>query len=145
MHNGRMIRLPRYRLSWLWTCLAGLWAGQAAQAMALRCDVTYGGTTHQVVATPVQDPYVQSAVDIADRFLFKPVVVGSGQKIDRVNLYVYLSTRAQPVLVQQAKYLPPFRWPADGAPLSLTGQQYLYAGTLERELMYSCALDRGLP
>ena len=144
MHNGPMACFL-FRLRWVWACLAGLWAGQTAAAIQLHCDVTYAGATHRVVTVPVQDPYVQPAVDIAERFLFKPVVVGAGNGIDRINLYVYLSTRLQPVLVQQAKYLPPFHWPADGSPLPLTGRQHLYAGPVERELIYSCTLHKGVP
>ena len=127
-----------------WVVMVWLCSGQVA-ASELRCDVTYAGTTRQVVARPVQDPYGQAPVDIAERFLFKPVVVGAGNGIDRINLYVYLSTRLQPVLVQQAKYLPPFHWPADGSPLPLTGRQHLYAGPVERELIYSCALHKAMP
>ena len=124
-----------------WMGVGWVGAGHAA-ATELRCDVTYAGVAHPVVARPVQDPYGQAPVDIADRFLFKPVVVGTDRAIERINLYVYLSTRSQPVLVQQAKYLPPFQWPVDGSPLVLTGQQHLYAGPMERELIYGCTLHR---
>ncbi len=127
-----------------WVAMVWLCAGQVA-ASELRCDVTYAGTMRQVVARPVQDPYGQAPVDIAERFLFKPVVVGTDRAIDRINIYVYLNARSQPVLVQQAKYLPPFHWPADGAPLPLTGRQHLYAGAVERELIYSCALHKAMP
>ncbi len=145
LHNRPMPRLPFFRLPLVGLCAAGLWAGQAGATIALRCAVTYAGATRQVVATPVQNPYVQPGVDIDERFVFKPVLVGTPTRIDRVNLYVYLNTGPQPVLVQQAKYLPPFHWPADGAPLPLTGQQYLYAGPVERELIYQCALHREAP
>ena len=145
LHNRPMARLPFFRLPLVCWSVAGLWAGQAAAATELRCAVTYAGATRQVVATPVPDPYVQPGVDIDGRFVFKPVLVGTPARIERVNLYVYLNTRSQPVLVQQAKYLPPFHWPADGTPLPLTGQQYLYAGPVERELMYHCTLHREAP
>lgn len=145
LHNRAMARLYFFRLPLLGWCVAGLWTGQAVAAVELRCAVTYAGVTRPVVATPVQDPYVQPAVDIDERFRFKPVVVGTPTRIDRVNLYVYLVTQSQPVLVQQAKYLPPFHWPADGTPLPLTGQQHLYAGPVERELIYQCVLDKGAP
>ena len=73
------------------------------------------------------------------------MVVGTQDQVERIGLYVYQNTAQQPVLIQQAKYLPPYRWPADGGPLPLTGQQHLYAGAMERELIYSCALERGQP
>jgi hypothetical protein len=41
--------------------------------------------------------------------------------------------------VQEAKYLPPFR--VTDKPYPLTGEQHLYAGPVERELIYSCTLE----
>ena len=123
-----------------WGCwLAGAAMAQAPAAAQLQCQVTYAGTTHTVLAEPVQDPYPVAAVDIGGRFRFKPIVVGTAQQIDRVLVYAYLVDGAQALLIHQAKYLPPWA-PASGAPRSLTGQQYLYAGPLERELMYNCTL-----
>jgi hypothetical protein len=127
---------------------AGLLWGVGAQAHAdvqLQCAVTYAGETQTVLADPVRDPYPVAAVDVRKRFRFKAVLVGEHERVDRVNLYVYQHTPQQPVLVQQAKYLPPFDWPAHGQPLRLTGVQHLYAGALERELIYSCQLHRGRP
>ena len=117
----------------------------AADELRVQCDLTYAGATQTVVARPVADPYTVPSVDVRGRFRFKPVVVGSPGQIERVNLYVYLQTPAQPVLVQQAKYLPPFDGPPDGRPLRLTGEQRVYAGPLERELIYNCQLLRGAP
>ena len=113
----------------------------AVQAASLQCQVTYAGTTHTVVADPVQDPYPVPSVDIGGRFRFKPVVVGTAQRIDRVLIYAYLVDGTQDLLIQQVKFLPPFA--ASAQPL--TGQQFLYAGPLERELMYSCRWQGGTP
>lgn len=126
----------------LWLALSVLWGAPAGAAPQLRCDVTYAGATQRVVVDPVADPYTAPAMDVRGRFRFKPVLVGQSDRLERVNLYVYLNSAQQPVLVQQAKYLPPFAWPSDGSPLPLGGQQHLYAGPLERELIYSCALHR---
>ena len=73
-------------------------------------------------------------------------MVGDGQRIERINLYVYQNTPEQPVLVQQATYLPPFQAAGAAAPgpatsAALTGQQHVYAGPMQRELIYSCALE----
>jgi hypothetical protein len=62
--------------------------------------------------------------------------MGDGVQPQFVKLYAYLDTSRQPVLVQQATYLPPF---ASGK--SLTGKQFLYAGPVERELQYECQLN----
>lgn len=105
----------------------------------LRCQVAYAGTTHTLEARPVADPYTVPSVDIGGRFLFKPVVVGTANRIDYIKLYAYLDASRQPVLIQVAKYLPPFK--TGDTPYPLTGQQYLYAGPVERELSYHCTLQ----
>ena len=148
VHNARMKFCAR-AIHWcslglgLVVALAG--GPAAAEELRVQCDLTYAGTTQTVVARPVADPYTVPAVDVRGRFRFKPVVVGSPDQIERVNLYVYLQTPAQPVLVQQAKYLPPFDGPTGGRALRLTGEQRVYAGPLERELIYDCQLLRGAP
>jgi hypothetical protein len=120
--------------------LGALWTGQARAGAELHCDVTYAGATEHLVARPVPDPYTVPATDIRGRFRFKAVLVGTPDSVERVNLYVYQNTPQQPVLVQQARYLPPFARLAGGA-APLTGQQRLYAGPMERELIYSCTLE----
>ena len=120
--------------------LAPAWA-----QVQLRCDVTYAGATRTLVARPVADPYGVAAEDIRGRFRFKAVVVGTPDRVEHINLYIYQSNAGQMLLVQQAKYLPPFDWPIDGRPLRLTGEQRVYAGPLERELLYDCQLLRGAP
>ena len=109
----------------------------------LRCDVSYAGTTHHITARPVADPYVVESVDIGGRFFFKPVVVGRGNRVDYVLLYAYLDQDPRPVMVQEAKYLPPF--PSGKKPYLLTGEQHLYAGPVERELIYRCWLSGVAP
>lgn len=113
-------------------------AAQAAPRLV--CDVTYAGALHTVQAEPVAEPYGVPAVDVGGRFRFKAVVVGRGERIDRINLYVYQNTAQQAVLIQQAKYLPPFAPVGTKGPIALTGEQRLYAGHMERELTYHCVL-----
>lgn len=117
-------------------------AATAQAAPLLRCQVSYAGTTHVVEAAPGADPYGVPSVDIGGRFRFKAVMLGTPQRIDLINLYAYIDTRRQPVLIHQAKYLPPFR--ASAAPYALTGHHSLYASNVERELQYSCTLQ-GVP
>jgi len=112
----------------------------AAASPRLVCQVTYAGETTTLTATPVQDPYTVPAVDIRGRFRFKPVVVGTPERVERVLIYVYAESRPHPVMVQHARYLPPFTAPfaPAGQAQPLTGLQRLYAGPLQRELIYSC-------
>ena len=136
----------RSRFTSPWQALGAAWLAWAGVASAtpaaqLQCQVTYAGTTHTVLADPVQDPYPVPSVDIGGRFRFKPIVVGTAQRVDRVLIYAYLVDGAQALPIHQAKFLPPF----SASPQSLTGQQHLYAGPLERELMYSCTLQGATP
>jgi hypothetical protein len=108
-------------------------------APLLRCQVAYAGTTDVIEARPVSDPYPVASVDIGGRFRFKAVMVGDAAHVEYIKLYIYLDAKRQPILVQEAKYLPPFRTTA--TPYLLTGEQYLYAGVAERELMYRCTLE----
>lgn len=128
--------------------LACVISGSGCAAIAspvLECEVTYAGHTQTVMTHPVADPYLVPAMDIAGRFRFKPIVVGDDGRIRRVLVYVYLETDAQPVLIQQAKYLPPFPGADASGNIALTGQQHLYAGALERELIYQCHLKGVVP
>lgn len=120
--------------------LAALLSIPAAHAAPLlRCQVTYAGTTHLVQASPGTDPYSAPSVEIGGRFRFKAVLLGSERQIDAINLYAYLDARRPPILIHQAKYLPPFT--KSVAPYALTGNNYLYASNMERELQYSCTLQ----
>jgi hypothetical protein len=135
-------------------CLLALW-GFSASAMAqtsaaarLHCEVGYAGTTQIVKSQPVGDPYSVESVDIGGRFRFKAVMVGTGQQVAYIKLYSYFVTPQQPLLIQLAKYLPPFTTPApapDPRGISLTGIQYVYAGPAERELQYQCFLQGAQP
>jgi hypothetical protein len=101
--------------------------------------VSYAGTTHTIEVDPVTDPYPVPSVDIGGRFRFKAVMVGERDRIDRVVLYTYLEAKHQPILVHQAKYFPPFDFTQ--TPLLLTGNQFVFAGPVERELQYRCTLE----
>ncbi|MGV8898800.1 MAG: hypothetical protein ACOH2B_06115 [Burkholderiaceae bacterium] len=124
---------------WATLLLATTVTSAAHGAPLLRCQVTYAGTTHVVEAVPGSDPYRVPSVDIGGRFRFKAVVLGNQKRIDVINLYTYLDASRQPILIHQAKYLPPFR--KSVAPYALTGNNALYASNAERELQYSCSLQ----
>jgi hypothetical protein len=116
-----------------------LLASTAEAAPLLRCQVAYAGTTHTIEASPVADPYPVASVDIGGRFRFKAIMVGTNARVDRILLYAYLDAKRQAILVQEAKYLPPYA--VSETPYLLTGEQHLYAGVVERELIYSCTLQ----
>ncbi len=116
------------------------WAGASQAQARLECQVTYAGVTHEVAVQPVTNPYNVPSVDIGGRFQFKPILVGQGVHVQRALVYVYFVTPRQPVLIQQAKYLPPFLVLGGSQAIDLTGEQRLYVGTQERELIYTCAL-----
>ena len=116
----------------------GLASPGAQAAPLLRCGVTYAGSTHAIEARAVADPYPVASVDIAGRFRFKAVMIGQGAHIDYIKLYTYLETARQPVLIQQATYRPPFT--VSSVPDGLTGEQRVYGGSKERELIYRCTL-----
>ncbi len=122
-------------------CLA--LAPSAWSAALLRCDITYAGSIQVIETGPVADPYPVASVDIGGRFWFKAVLVGQGSRVEYVKLYAYLDTTKQPLLIHEAVHLPPFQ--AGAAPYSLTGTHHLYAGPVERELIYACTLQGAQP
>lgn len=121
-------------------CCAALLCGSLPSHAAplLHCELTYAGATQTLDITPVDNPYPLASVDVGGRFRFKAVMVGHGSQPDYIKTYAYLSTRTQPVLVQQVTYLPPF--PVSPHGQHLTGHQFVYAGPVERELQYACVL-----
>lgn len=134
---------PRFRAVFALVCLCVGLPSSARAAPLLRCEVSYAGVVHPVVARPVSDPYPVESVAIGGRFAFKAVMVGTDEKLERIVLYVYSSAPSRLVMIQEAKYLPPY--PSAPQPYSLTGEQRLYAGPMERELIYQCTLEGVAP
>lgn len=124
---------------WVHAAAQGGPAGpDAAAGPAVVCAVSYGGTVHTVAVAPNTDPYTAEAVGIEERFRFKAVVRGPAARIEAVKVYVYLETPRQPVLLHEARYLPPFaRAPLPGG---FTGEHTVIAPPLERQLHYACTL-----
>jgi hypothetical protein len=112
-------------------------------APLVRCEVTYAGVSQIVEARLTADPYSVQSADIGGRFWFKPVMVGTSERIEHITLYAYLGTPRQPVPIAQATYRPPF--PRSVTPWEFTGEQHLYAGPSERELIYRCTLQEVEP
>lgn len=124
-------------------CLCVGLPSNARAAPLLRCEVSYAGVVQPVVARPVSDPYPVESVAIGERFAFKAVMVGTDAKLERIVLYVYAGAPSRLVMIQEAKHLPPYR--STQQPYSLTGVQRLYAGPMERELIYQCTLEGVAP
>lgn len=126
--------------------LPWLLASAALAQPVLRCEVTYAGATQSVEARPVTDPYPVRSVDIGERFRFKPVLVRAADgTLDRAVVQVYVHTPEQPVTIQVATWPLPRPSAAADGPAALSGWQHLYAGPLERELIYGCALREQAP
>ena len=134
---------PRFRAVFALVCLCVGLPSSARASPLLRCEVSYAGVVHPVVARPVSDPYPVESVAIGGRFAFKAVMVGTDAKLERIVLYVYSGAPSRLVMIQEAKYLPPYR--SAPQPNSLTGEQRLYAGPMERELIYQCTLEGVAP
>ena len=122
------------------TLVLGLAFVKNSFAHALKCEVTYAGKTHHIEVAPTQDPYSVESVSIDDRFYFKGVHVQGPGLEPRIAIYVHREGPTQSVLIQQVLLKPPYPRATTG-PTDLFGEQRLYAGKLERELIYRCSLD----
>lgn len=121
-----------------------VWMGQPTWASSsLQCEVSYAGATYKLNAKPTLDVYTVQPIEIGGRFFFKMILTETDRKLDQVLIYVYLDQKPRPILLQQAKYKGPFSPSLDSTPL--TGQQHLYGGPVERELIYSCSLSTSTP
>ncbi len=140
MPHIQRIDCARRQNLWLYGLLTLVITPTLYATPLLHCEMTYAGSTQTLQTTPVADPYPVQSVDVGGRFHFKAVMLGHATQVDSIKLYAYVNTRSQPVLVQQATYLPPF---VRGT--TLTGKQFVYAGPQERELQYQCTLKELAP
>lgn len=114
-------------------------ASQLSSAPLLKCTVSYAGTSQVIETTISADPYTIPSINIQDRFRFKAVMIGAGEKISYIKLYTYFQTRSKDILVHQASFFPPFA--LSKKPRIITPQNAIYAGEVERELQYQCTLQ----
>lgn len=94
---------------------AGAWAGVPTTLHAqplLRCEVDASGELTHIEVRPVADPYPVPAVPVGRSFRFKAVLLVDGDAPAAAQLYTYVYTPRQYVLVHQATYPVP----AAGAP-----------------------------
>lgn len=116
-----------------------------AQDMALTCHVTYAGETQTLAICPTHQPYGHESVNIGHRFRFKAVHVKDENLSPRIGIYVYFEDKQQSLLIQHVQIRPPFPSPKEGELIDLMGEQHLYAGPLERELIYRCVAGKNVP
>ena len=150
---------PRQRLPLPPQCVAALWLAflpcAALASAQLQCTFEVNSETHRTVHGLATDPYTVAAVPIGSRFRFKAIVLAATQSnaadappsapaIESVNLYVYYTTRRQPMVMQHVQFRQPqaLRNPA---PDALTGRVALYSPLLGKELQYQCALAEVAP
>lgn len=114
-------------------------SAEAAAAPRLHCHIDQADTSQDLQFGVSSDPYTAPSIAIGERFRFKAVMVGDGQRIEYIKLYTYYQARGQSVLLHEAKYLAP-QAQAGTDPAALTGLVYLYSPSLGRELRYGCAL-----
>jgi len=139
---------PRPRLPLPPLCVAALWLAflpcAALASAQLQCTFDVNSETHHTVHGLATDPYTVAAVPIGNRFRFKAILLGDEQGLESVNIYVYYTTRRQPMVMQHVQYRQPqaLRNPA---PDALTGRVALYSPLLGKELQYHCALAEVAP
>jgi hypothetical protein len=100
----------------------------------LQCKIFAGGEDHQFVFVPTPHPYKAKPIDL-ERFRFKAILSAKAEQIENIKITVSYRTDKQPLILQQATFLPPFV-----SHQSLTGRQQLYSPHLGRELIYECTV-----
>ena len=145
------MRQPIFRGVLLASVLAGV-SGHAlscpthpADDFKLTCYVTYAGATQEIEVCPTPQPYSQEAVNLGRRFLFKAVHVKDQELSPRIGIYVYVADKQPPLLLQHVQIRPPYPKLQNGEEIDLLGEQHLYAGPLERELIYRCVARKKMP
>lgn len=142
MLTSAPMRRPSSPGHWcLAACLALLGGGGCARKVAaVACTVTYAGEARRLEFPATNQPYAVRAQDIAGRFRFKAIYLRDPWQTASINLYAYQQQPAGDLLLQEAKFVPPFG-SAAGARYGFTGRQLLYSAN-QRELEYWCELPR---
>lgn len=111
----------------------------AGAAPVLRCLIESTGETLTHDARITTDPYAVRPVSVNRHFRFKAVVVGDPQAgtVAHVQLYTQYQSARGPVLLHQAGYTRPVVSTQAQVP-SLTGLQWVYSPTRERQFQFEC-------
>lgn len=115
---------------------AGGWgAAPALQAQPLlRCELEASNDVIRLDVRPVTDPYTVPAVPVGRSFRFKAVLWADGDGPAAAQLYTYVYTPRQYVLVHQATYPAP----VPGGTAAPLGVQRVYSHRTGSELRYTC-------
>ena len=149
---------PLIRIAAWWLALLPCAAFASAQ---LQCSFEANSETHHTVHATATDPYTVPAVPIGNPFRFKAIVLAAAQDkaadaapqvaqlaratvVESVNIYVYYTTRRQPMVMQHLQYVQPLAQ-RNPAPAALTGRVALYSPLLGKELQSQCALAEVAP
>lgn len=124
---------------WL-PCLLGGFMQNAQAADEVQCEVSYGGETQTIRATPAASPYQVQPLEIGSHFLFRIVFETEPRALAAIKIYTYGRRDDVPVIVHQASYAYPVR-PVAGR-YGFTGQQAVYEGRTDAELQYWCRMAR---
>jgi hypothetical protein len=130
-YNFKLLAL---QMTWLFlheTC--------SAAEPKVRCTIEQGGVSQSLEAGLTTDPYAARAINVNNRFRFKPVIVGKEGTIDYIKFYSYYTKGERIILLHLIKHFPPSI--DAGSEISL-GKHYVYAPVYEREMQYSCVLYR---
>ena len=119
-------------------CLS--FGAHADEVHPIFCEVTYAGQTQRIEVLPTTEPYRVKPQSVGDRFLFKALHARVHPQTERLSIYVYRQDSQNAVLIQHIDRLPPFPAPPVGGHVDLFGEQHLYSGELERELIYQCRI-----
>jgi len=111
----------------------------------LTCHVSYAGATQKISICPTHEPYSHESISIGNRFRFKAIHVKNEKLSPRIGIYVYVEDKQQPLLIQHVQIRAPVPEPQNGDLIDLIGEQRLYAGPLERELIYRCVAGKNVP
>lgn len=105
-----------------------------AAAPRVACDASYGEEHVLTQTAAAGNPYQAQAYALSRHFMFKPVVVGAGERVDYVNIYSYYLYQGRFVLFGYSHYAGQDLHPGD----NFTGQVHLYSPRLGREMQYQC-------
>ena len=122
--------------TWLALLLASL---PTARAEHVACQVTYGGETQTLTASPGDSSYNVPDSEIGSYYLFRIVARNAPADLASIKLYTYAKLPSGRSLVHQATH----PWPVSNtSPYGFTGQHFVYEPRYGAELQYWCEVRK---
>jgi len=131
-------RAARHALA-VWLACQGL-LGCTQKTHAVVCTCSYGGQVQRLSFPATREPYRVVPQEIGERFRLKVVYLREPWRSASLNVYAYARGEDRDVLLQEAKYLPPYSTSPSGDRFGFTGRQLVYSAE-QRELEYWCELS----